>query len=194
MRLDEIEHGDSLGTRALIGFISLVSGMRLPDAARVSFYHKNFVSGTLGSWTQATMRGPSAWSIAERELMASSTAKWNACPFCIGAHRAVAIKGMPQATVDAALADYRSAPIPDRLKAVLGFLETMTRTPDALTPDMARAVLAAGVSCAALEDAIAVCTLFNIIARYANALAFAIPTDAEFDKAAAMLLKRGYGS
>ena len=194
MRLDEIERGDSFGTRALIGFISLVSGMRLPDAARVAFYHKDFVAGPLGRWTQATMRGPSEWAIAERELMASSVARWNACPFCIGAHRAVAIKGMPQATVDAALADYRMAPISDQLKAALGFLETMTRTPDALTAETAATVLAAGVSRPALEDAIAVGTLFNIISRYANALAFAIPTDAEFAKAADMLLKRGYES
>ena len=45
----------------------------------------------------------------------------------------------------------------------------------------------------ALTDAIAVASLFAIITRYADALQFAIPTDAEFDKAADMLLKRGYG-
>jgi uncharacterized peroxidase-related enzyme len=187
-----VERGDTLATRALIGFISLVSGMRLPDAARVAFYHKGFVGGTLGSWTQAAMRGPSEWSIAERELIASSTAKWNDCPFCAGAHRAIAIKGMPQATVDAALADYRSAAISEQLRATLTLLEKMTRSPRTLTADDMRSVLATGVSAAALEDALAVCAIFNVISRYANALAFAIPTDAEFDKAATMLLKRGY--
>ncbi len=33
MRLPEIDRGDGLGSRLLIGFISTVSGMRLPDAA-----------------------------------------------------------------------------------------------------------------------------------------------------------------
>ena len=28
------------------------------------------------------MRGPSAWSIAERELMAAMAAQWSACAFC----------------------------------------------------------------------------------------------------------------
>jgi hypothetical protein len=36
MRLSEIERGDSFGHRALIGMISMVARMRLPDAARVA--------------------------------------------------------------------------------------------------------------------------------------------------------------
>lgn len=194
MRLPEIEHGDSIGSRALIGLISLVSGMRLPDAARVAFYHKDFVSRAMGQWTQATMRGPSRWSISERELMAASVARWNACTFCIGAHRAIAIKGMDQATVDAALTDYTRAPISPQLRTTLALLEKMTREPDGLTSDDMRTALNTGLSVDALEDALAVGALFNVIARYADALKFAIPTDAEFNKAADMLLKRGYGS
>lgn len=193
MRLPEIDRGDSFGTRALIGFISMVSGMRLPDAARVAFYHKDFVGKTLGAWTQQVMRGPSAWSISERELMAALVARWNSCAFCTGAHRAIAVKGMPAAVADAALADYRTAALSPQLTAVLPFLETMTRDPARLTAADARAVLAAGVSRDAFTDAIAVGVIFNIVTRYADALGFAIPTDAEFDKAADMLLKRGYG-
>jgi alkylhydroperoxidase family enzyme len=75
---------------------------------------------------------------------------------------------------------------------MLGFLHVMTVSPDALTAAHVRAVRAAGVSQAALADAIAVCTVFNIITRYADALKFELPSEAEFDKAAGMLLKRGY--
>jgi uncharacterized peroxidase-related enzyme len=193
MRLHESERGDTFRTRTLIGLISMVSGIRLPDAARVAFYHRDFLGGALSEWTQKTLRGPSEWSISERELMAAMVARWNACPFCVGAHRAVAIKGIPKAVADAVIADFESADIGDGLKAVLRFLEAMTRTPQALTGESAAEVLRAGVSPAALEDAIAVGAIFNIIARYANALGFAIPSEAEFDKAADMLLKRGYG-
>ena len=194
MRLSEIERGDSLGHRALIGMISMVAGMRLPDAARVAFYHQEFVGKALGRWTQATMRGPSAWSVSERELMASMVARWNSCAFCIGAHRAIAVKGMPPSTVEAVHADYRTAPLSPELVATLTFLEKMTRTPAELTGADARAVLDAGVSREALTDAVAVATLFNIVTRYADALDFAMPTAREFDKSADMLLKRGYGS
>jgi hypothetical protein len=79
MRLPEIDRGDGFTNRLLIGFISIVSGMRLPDAARVAFYHKSFFGAPMGAWTQAAMRGPSPWSVGERELMAAMVAKWNSC-------------------------------------------------------------------------------------------------------------------
>lgn len=194
MRLPEIDRGDRLTSRLLIGFISVFSGMRLPDAARVAFYHKNFLGAPMGAWTQATMRGPSAWSVGERELMAAMVATWNSCAFCVGAHGAVAARTMEQPLVAAALADYRSAPISGTLKGALAFLEIMTLRPLELSGQHARAALRSGVTADALQDAIAVGTLFNIITRYADALDFAMPSAKEFDRAAAMLLKRGYAS
>jgi hypothetical protein len=59
-----------------------MSGMRLPDAARAVFYHKAFFGDPMSLWTHAAMRGESAWTVGERELMAALTAKWNACSFC----------------------------------------------------------------------------------------------------------------
>lgn len=193
MRLREVERGDGLMSRMLIGVISFVSRMRLPDAARVAFYHRDFTA-PLGTWTQAAMRGPSSWAVGERELMAAMVARWNACAFCVGAHRAVAVKQLPQASVDPALADFRTAPIGEGLRATLTFLEKLTRRPEEVTPDDARSVLRAGVTAEALTDAIAVASLFGIITRYADALDFAMPTAEEFDRAADVLLKRGYGS
>jgi uncharacterized peroxidase-related enzyme len=192
MRLSEIDRGDGFANRVLIAFISLVSGMRLPDAARVALYHKDFFASPMGAWTQAAMRGPSMWSIGERELMAAMVAKWNSCPFCVGAHGAVAAKTLQRSLVDAVFADYRSAPISALLKCALAFLEIMTQRPAELSVEHAKATLRSGVTAQALEDAIAVGTLFNIITRYANALNFAVSSAREFDRAASMLLKRGY--
>lgn len=192
MRLPEVERGDGLRNRMLIRVISMALGARLPDAARVAFYHKGFVGTALGAWTQAAMRGPSEWSVAERELMAAMVAKWNSCPFCVGAHRAIAVHGMDKSVADAVLADYRTAPISESLRATLAVLETITVRPDELQVEQVRAALASGVTRQQLDDAAVVAAVFNIVTRYANALGFAIPTDAEFDKAAGMMLKRGY--
>lgn len=192
MRLAEIDRGDTVGHRLLIGFISMACGMRLPDAARVAFYHRDFVADALGGWTQAAMRGPSSWSVGERELMATMVAHWNSCPFCVGAHGAIASRGLSRSVVEAALVDYRTAGLRPELVATLAFLEKLTRTPEAVGASDARAALDAGVTADALTDATAVATLFAIITRHANALRFAIPTDREFDKAADMLLRRGY--
>jgi len=148
----------------------------------------------MGAWTQATMRGPSEWSIGERKFMAAMVAKWNSCAFCVGAHGAIAAKEMQWPTVDAALADFRAAHISSPLKATLTFLEIMTLRPMELNVENAKTVLDAGASVVALLDAIAIGSLFNIVTRYANALDFALPTENEFNRAAGMLLKRGYAS
>jgi hypothetical protein len=58
MRLAEIECGNGFTNRLPISFVSVVSGMRLPDAARVAFYHRDFFGVPMGAWTQATIRGP----------------------------------------------------------------------------------------------------------------------------------------
>ena len=194
MRLREIDRGDGFVNSLLIGFISTVSRMRLPDAARVAFYHKEFFGVPMGVWTQAAMRGPSPWSVGERELMAAMVAKWNSCAFCVNAHGAIAAKEMQRPLVDAALADFQTASISEALKATLTFLEIMTLRPVVLTADDARVVFRAGVSAQALKDAIAIGALFNIVTRYADALDFTMPTPDEFDRAASMLLKRGYAS
>jgi alkylhydroperoxidase family enzyme len=128
------------------------------------------------------------------ELIAAAATAAGLLRCCMGAHGAVAAKTMERPLVDAALADFRSAPISGALKGALAFLEIMTLRPMELSGEHARESLRSGVTAEALKDAIAVGTLFNIITRYADALDFAIPSAKEFDRAADMLLKRGYAS
>jgi alkylhydroperoxidase family enzyme len=52
--------------------------------------------------------------------------------------------------------DWRTAPVDEKLRAALGFVEKLTLRPDELTAADADAVRAAGVSDDALVDAIAV--------------------------------------
>lgn len=70
----------------------------------------------------------------------------------------------------------------------------MTLTPDALTPEDARTVLATGVSRDALLDAIHVAYLFNIYDRLADTMGWQVPPegDGSYQAAADNLLSRGY--
>jgi uncharacterized peroxidase-related enzyme len=192
MRLHEVERGDSLLSQILIHILSLMSGMRLPDAARVAFYHKQFSGDAMSTWTHAAMRGESAWSVGERELMAAMTARWNTCPFCIGAHGAIAARALGRPQVLSTLEDFRQAELSPSLQATLVFLEILTRRPDELTPGDAQAVLYKGVTSQALEDAIAVCALFHITTRCADTLDYQMLSEKDFDRAARQLLVRGY--
>ena len=89
-------------------------------------------------------------------------------------------------------ADWRTAPVDERLRATLGFLAKMTLRPDELGRPDADAVRAAGVSEEALIDAIHVCALFNIIVRLADSLGWDVPPDEAFRSRAEGMLEGGY--
>ena len=90
------------------------------------------------------------------------------------------------------IADYKTAPIDEKLRATLGMLEKMTLAPEALGPDDMRALLALGVSRQAIIDALYVSYLFNIYDRLADTLGWDVPVAKSFEVGAKMLLKRGY--
>jgi|SRR6185312_13405717 len=192
MRLHEVDRGDTLSTRLLFNFISFVSGMRLPDAARIVMYHRDFYGDPITAWTHPAMRGESKWSVGDRELMAAMTAKWNACAFCVGAHSAIASRVFAKAVVQTALTDYMQAPISDKLKAVLGFLEKLERRPGEVSASDLEMVLAAGLGREETMDALAVLTLFSITVRCADTFNFALLNNKEQEKSAKRLLAQGY--
>jgi alkylhydroperoxidase family enzyme len=90
------------------------------------------------------------------------------------------------------LDDWRRAPIDEKLRATLGFLEKITLSPEDVGPEDAALPRQAGVSDVALRDAVYVCALFNLIDRVSDALDFAIPSPEGFRKAAKALLRFGY--
>jgi len=192
MRLQEVEHGGSFGTRLLFGFISMVSGMRLPDAARIVMYYKDFYGTPMTAWTQPAMRGESNWTAGERELIAALTAKWNSCAFCVQAHKGIASLALNASLVEAALDNYEAANLPGKLKTMLRYLEAAALQPDNLTVADAKTLLQGGVSAEEAEDGLAVVTLFSITVRCADALNFAMLSDKDSEQASKRMLSRGY--
>ena len=190
MRLEILDRGHPLHTKALLGVIRLVSRQPVVDAVKLAFYRPDFYGA--GDLTHEAMRGPSAWSIGDRELMAAFVSQANQSPFCVSAHSATSgLWYRDDAKVAATLADVDSAPIEEPLRATLRMLGKLTRQ-HTIEADDVRAVLAAGVSPQQIEDALAVCLAFDITDRLANAFDFAIATPAAMDAGARHLLKRGY--
>jgi alkylhydroperoxidase family enzyme len=110
----------------------------------------------------------------------------------VKAHGAVASQALGNPTLEAVLADHRTAPISDKLRATLGFLEKVTTAPDTLTPADAQAVLDTGVTRQGVKDALTVAALFNTINRLADAFDFEVGPPEAFAAAAPMLLRFGY--
>jgi hypothetical protein len=81
MRLRTVEEGHRLGQKVKLGLIRLISRRRAPDILRTLFYRPELFGRAASAWTQAVMRGPSHWTVGERELFAAFTSRLNRCPF-----------------------------------------------------------------------------------------------------------------
>jgi uncharacterized peroxidase-related enzyme len=192
MRLAILDKGHSLGTKALFALIRAASRQPVLDVIKLVKYRADFYGAPMQGVTQEAMRGPSAWSVADRELMAAFVAKTNQCEWCTKAHAAVAQGAyLDGARVSRVLSDFETAAIEEPLRATLRMLCKLTREQAVNAADM-RAVLAAGVSREQIEDALAVCFSFNTIGRLADAFGFILPSPKAFEAGAKYLLERGY--
>ena len=192
MRLAILDNGHSLVTKALFALIRAASRQPVLDVIKLVKYRADFYGVPMQGVTQEAMRGPSAWSVADRELMAAFVAKTNECEWCTKAHAAVAEGAYRDgARVSAVLSDLETATIEEPLRATLRMLRKLTRE-QAVNADDMRAVLAAGVSRDQIEDALAVCFAFNTIGRLADAFGFFLPGPKAFEAGAKYLLERGY--
>ena len=203
MRLRILDSGHGLGTKALFALIRVASRQPVLDVVKLVKYRSDFYGGPMSAVTQEAMRGPSAWSVGDRELMAAFVAKTNQCEFCTKAHAAVAQRAYRDgkavsalmsdldiaAILDSAILDI--APIEEPLRATLLMLGKLTRE-HAVDADDMRAVLAAGASRQQIEDALAICFSFNVIGRLADAFGFFVPGPKAFEDGAKYLLARGY--
>ena len=94
--------------------------------------------------------------------------------------------------MQAALADWRTAPLDPKVKAALAFLEKLTLRPAEVGPADVAPLRAAGLTDEAIEDAIQVCVLFNIYDRLADAMGWHLPGPDGYAASGRSLMKRGY--
>jgi AhpD family alkylhydroperoxidase len=192
MRLRILDSGHGFGTKALFALIRTVSRQPVLDVVKLVKYRSDFYGGPMSAVTQEAMRGASAWSVGDRELMAAFVAKTNQCEFCTKAHAAVVQRAYSDGrTVSALLSDLDNGTMEEPLRATLLMLGKLTREHTVDADDM-RAVLAAGASREQIEDAFAVCFSFNVIGRLADAFGFFVPGPKAFEDGAKYLLARGY--
>ena len=74
MRLKSVEQGPHLPDMPRMA-------RRLPDVVRVLRYRPELFGGAYGAVLQDAMRGPSDWSVPERELFAAYVSHINKCDF-----------------------------------------------------------------------------------------------------------------
>jgi alkylhydroperoxidase family enzyme len=110
----------------------------------------------------------------------------------MSAHSAVAEAALQDGSMRLVLDNHRTAPIGEKLRAMLTLLETFTLHPDEMSASHIRTALAAGVSREAIRDAFYVAYLFNTYDRLADTLGWELPDESYYPKAGQFLLKKGY--
>lgn len=112
------------------------------------------------------LRGPSPFSVAERELIAGYVSGLNQCDYCHGIHTYVAEAfGIGEGVMAGLMADIDSAPVDERMKPVLAYVKKLTLTPSRMVDADAQAIYDAGWDERAVHDAAAVCATFNFMNR-----------------------------
>ena len=81
------------------------------DVLRVILYRPEFFGKPFAAVVQFLLRGPSEFTVGERELFTAYVSYVNDCTFCYHSHRAVAERALGKDVVDRALSDFRTAPL-----------------------------------------------------------------------------------
>jgi len=122
--------------------------------------------GPLDKASEEIMRGSSAFTNSEREIMAAYVSGLNACSFCFGSHKAVAAQfGVEDGIIEALVEDIGKAPVPQKLKPIFHYLKKLTLEPAKIWEGDVDLVKQAGWSEEALHEAILVGCLFNFYNR-----------------------------
>jgi len=160
MRLSVLDNGHRLRAKLFLR----LSGGDAPDVPRMLLYRPDFFARPLLAVTVPAMRGPSYWTAGEREYIAMRTAQLHRCPFCVDSHtELVRLAGHGEIKAD----DPESAR--PQLRAVRAFLDT--------TQTSGRVGRVGDVPTSAVEEALRVDLVWNVVNRLANAFGFTLRGD-----------------
>ena len=81
MRLPKLHHGHRLREKILMKLMPLMTGNPTPDVVKTLLYRRDFWGDPYNEGLHKAMRGPSLWSVGERELMAAFVSNQLHCLF-----------------------------------------------------------------------------------------------------------------
>ncbi len=128
--------------------------------------------------TQLILRGDSSLTFAERELIASLVSHRNECRFCSAAHSAVTDLLLGESTTCALVRqDYESAPVSDKMKALLHIAALTQQSGRFVTEAAIQRAKNAGATDLEIHDTVLIAALFCFYNKYVDGLATELPAD-----------------
>lgn len=144
--------------------------------------------------TQILMRGPSSLTEGERELIAAVVSNGNQCKFCTTAHTAAAdLLIGDQQTSQMAKQDINSAPVSEKMKALLEIASLTRISGKSVTEESIEKAKSAGATDIEIHDTVLIAALFCLYNRYVDGMATSLPKeDVYYDVLAERLVNHGY--
>ena len=128
---------------------------------------------------EVLLRGDNTLSRGERELIAAYVSNLNDCMFCQASHSSFAALQLEggMSVVEQVKRDPASAPISDKLRALLAIAARVQQSGKLVTPDDVEAARAEGATDVEIHDTVLIAAAFSMFNRYVDGLATFTPTD-----------------
>lgn len=149
----------------------------LPGITGLLEYRKD-TAAPIRELTQLVLRGPSSLTEGERELIATVVSHRNDCRFCTTAHTAATdlLYGNCD-TASIAKTDIGSAPVSEKMKALLVIAGLVQQGGRYVTSDAVERARQAGATDLEIHDTVLIAALFCLYNRYVDGLATIAPAD-----------------
>jgi len=154
-------------------------------------------AGPLTDLANVLLRSDSSLSRGERELIAAHVSGLNECNFCAGSHGAFAAAQLEGGwdVVDAVDADRSTAPVSDKMRALLAIAASVQASGRNVTPAQVDAARAAGASDVEIHDTVLIAAAFCMYNRYVDGLGTWAPPDREmYTQMAGAIVEHGYSA
>ncbi len=152
-------------------------------------------SKPLNELAETLLRGPSTLTRGERELIGAFTSSRNECRYCASIHGAAAAQQLPggEEVVEQATKEVASAPLSDKMKALLGIAAKVQQGGKHVTTEDVAQARETGATDLEIHDTVLIAAAFCMFNRYVDGLATFAPEDPDFYRArGALLAEHGY--
>jgi len=151
----------------------------------------------LNDLAEVLLRGDNTLTRGERELIAAHVSKLNNCHFCHTSHATFAALQLDDGwdVVDAVVADPATAPVSDKMKALLGIASKVQSGGLNVTDADVAAARAEGATDVEIHDTVLIAAAFCMFNRYVDGLGTWAPADREdYAETGKMIVEMGYAA
>lgn len=163
---------------------------------RSLFMYRPETAAPLNHLVQTLLHDPHpSLSAGERELIATYVSSLNTCKYCTTIHGAIAKHqlGNNAEIVSSVIADPETAPVSDKLKALLNIAAKVQSGGKNVTPDDVERARNTGASDVDIHDTVLIAAAFCMYNRYVDGLATWQPDNDElYDKMGEQRAREGY--